>query len=88
MNAIVVVWRVIDEPSARHDGLWLGKHSGHEVCRPLPEVEALVRLQDHSLNACLRLLRTCFPTGCDAYGSRRDGIPNVLRDTMTSFRLG
>src|SRR5712692_1474693 len=62
-HSIVVFWRVTDEPSSRQGGLLRGKPRGKEVFRPLPELEALVGIQDQRLHQCWGLLTTRFPDG-------------------------
>ena len=47
------------------DRLLLGKHIGKDIFRSLPELEALVGIQDQRLDKGLRLLATCFPDGFD-----------------------
>jgi hypothetical protein len=47
------------------DRLLLGKHIGKDIFRSLPELEALVGIQDQGLDECLRLLATRFPNGFD-----------------------
>ncbi len=50
-------------PSSRQDCLLLGKQRGKDIFRPLPELEALVGLQDQRLHEGLRLLAPRFPDG-------------------------
>src|SRR5712691_8870985 len=51
--------------SSRHDRLLLGKQIVKDILRPLSELEALVRREDHGLHECLGLLTTRFPNGFD-----------------------
>ena len=38
---------------------------GKDIFRPLPELEALMGIQDQRLDQCLGLLTTRFPNGFD-----------------------
>src|SRR2546425_12834608 len=51
--------------SSRHDRLLLGKQIVKDILRPLSELEALMRIEDHGLHECLGLLTTRFPNGFD-----------------------
>jgi hypothetical protein len=50
---------------SRQAWLLLGKQIAKDILSPLPALEALVRISDHGLHACLGLLTTRFPNGCD-----------------------
>ncbi len=64
-NSIVVFWLMAGKPSCRHERLLLGEQRGEDIFCPLPELEALVGIQDQRLNECLGLLATRFPDGFD-----------------------
>jgi len=49
--------------SSRHDRLLLRKQIAKDILNPVPELEALVRIEDHGLHECLGLLTTRFPNG-------------------------
>jgi hypothetical protein len=52
-------------PLSCDDQLLLGKHIGKDIFHPLPELEALVSIQNQGLHECLGLLTTRFPNGFD-----------------------
>ena len=56
-------WPVRDECSSRHDRLLLGEQIAKDILSPLPELEALVGIQDQRLYERLGLLATRFPDG-------------------------
>ena len=62
-TSTVVFWRVPNELVYCHGSLLLGKQIGKDIFHPLPELEALVRIQDQRLHECLGLLTTRFPDG-------------------------
>jgi hypothetical protein len=51
------------KPSFPDEHLLLGKHMGKDVFCPLPELEALLDMQEQRWYECLRLLATRFPDG-------------------------
>ena len=51
--------------SSRQDRLLLGKQVAKDLFHSLPELETLVRIEDHGLHECLGLLTTRFPNGFD-----------------------
>jgi hypothetical protein len=51
--------------SSRQDRLLLGEQIAKDIFHPLPELEVLVRIQDHGLHEGLGLLTTRFPNGFD-----------------------
>ena len=57
--------------SSRHDRLLLGEQRAKDILSPLPELEALVRRQDHGLQECLGLLTTRFPKSFDGQAPLR-----------------
>ncbi len=61
-NSAVVFWLMVG-PSCRHARLLLGKQVGKDIFCLLPELEALVGIEDQRLHECLRLLVTRFPDG-------------------------
>ncbi len=50
---------------SRQDRLLLGEQVAKDIFHSLPELETLVRIEDHSLHECLGLLTTRFPNGFD-----------------------
>ena len=55
--------------SSRHNRLLLGEQIAKDILSPLPELKALVRIQDHGLHEGLGLLTTRFPNGFDGQAS-------------------
>jgi UDP-2-acetamido-3-amino-2,3-dideoxy-glucuronate N-acetyltransferase len=51
--------------SSRQGRLLLGEQIAKDIFYSLPELETLVRIEDHSLHECLGLLTTRFPNGFD-----------------------
>jgi hypothetical protein len=51
--------------SSRQGRLLLGEQIAKDIFHSLPELETLVRIEDHSLHECLGLLTTRFPNGFD-----------------------
>lgn len=51
--------------SSRQDRLLLGEQVAKDIFHSLPELETLVRIEDHGLHECLGLLTTRFPNGFD-----------------------
>jgi hypothetical protein len=61
-SSTVVFWLMVG-PSCRHTRLLLGKQVGKDIFCLLPELEALVGIENQRLHECLRLLATRFPDG-------------------------
>jgi hypothetical protein len=62
------------KPSFPDEHLLLGKHMGKDVFCPLPELEALVDMQEQRWYECLRLLATRFPDGFEGQATWRHHI--------------
>ena len=60
-----------EAPSSRQDWLLLGEQRAKDILSPLPELEALRRLEDHGVQACLGLLTTRFPKGFEGHAALR-----------------
>ena len=62
-TSLVVFWLTRGTPSSGEGRLLLGKQRGKESFHALPELEALMRIQDQRLYERLGLLATRFPDG-------------------------